>query len=349
MKKLLILALCLALILANALALAEEDAAQREVDGITYTLLRDGTWAATACREDAQRAAILPELEGRPVTAIRNAFANCRALEEVAIPEGIRVMTGGAFSQCVELTHILLPASLTQILDNPFQGCTKLTDIEIAPGNPALESVDGVLFNQPEGRLICYPCALSAEEYVVPKGTRVIGRSAFYRFGANDVPLKRITVSEGVTILEDLAFSSNYLDSFILPDSLTVLGNNCMPGSVSGLVYLPKGIACMEQNALSPTDIWFLVEPDSYALQHCVEDGLNFIVRGTEDAWRTAKVVKCRSWISLRSKPSTQSSRLARIPLGEQVEVQASENEMWACRYQGKTGYVRAENLKLEG
>ena len=68
---------------------------------------------------------------------------------------------------------------------------------------------------------------------------------------------------------------------------------------------------------------------------------------GDEGGWMSAAVDYCDAWISLRSEPSTKAAKLAEIPLGAQIEVQPADEGFFLCRYQGMTGYVLAQYIRL--
>ena len=57
-------------------------------------------------------------------------------------------------------------------------------------------------------------------------------------------------------------------------------------------------------------------------------------------------VVNCNDWVSLREKASASSARLAKVPLGTQVDncVQVSEGFVY-CSYRGVYGYIQAQYL----
>ena len=57
-------------------------------------------------------------------------------------------------------------------------------------------------------------------------------------------------------------------------------------------------------------------------------------------------VVNCESWVSLREKASTSAARLARVPLGTQVDecIQVSDDFIY-CRYHGLYGYIQFQYL----
>lgn len=63
----------------------------------------------------------------------------------------------------------------------------------------------------------------------------------------------------------------------------------------------------------------------------------------------TMYVVNCDEWISLRSAPSTKSSRITTIPLGDSCGfIEASSNGFYKIAYNGKIGYALAQYLSVE-
>jgi len=62
----------------------------------------------------------------------------------------------------------------------------------------------------------------------------------------------------------------------------------------------------------------------------------------------TMIVVNCDSWVSLRSKPSTKASRLAKVPKGEILDAFECDNsKFYECDYDGQTGYILKKYLQL--
>ncbi len=61
------------------------------------------------------------------------------------------------------------------------------------------------------------------------------------------------------------------------------------------------------------------------------------------------RVVRCKSFVSLREKRAASSRRLAKVPLGALVLAfpeEGEENGFIACVYQGKRGYILSEYLQ---
>ena len=83
-----------------------------------------------------------------------------------------------------------------------FDACTALTQINVASGNTAYCSENGILFNKDKTTLICYPAGKPETDYTIPSSVTVIGKNAF----SNCVAITTLTIPAGVTIIEDYAF-----------------------------------------------------------------------------------------------------------------------------------------------
>lgn len=58
-------------------------------------------------------------------------FMNCELLEEVILPENLKILPAYSFYRCISLKKIRLPKTLTSICDRSFSECESLSEIEI--------------------------------------------------------------------------------------------------------------------------------------------------------------------------------------------------------------------------
>lgn len=150
-------------------------------------------------------------------------FGWCSSLTSVRIREGVTTLEGEAFSGCNALSSITIPASVVNVPNNPFDGCYSLTSIKVVAENPVLATIDNVLFDKVEKRLICYPCAFTATSYAIPQGIRVIGKRAF----TNCTRLRSVTIPDSVVTIQESAFlGCDGLRSVTLPASVTDVQGN---------------------------------------------------------------------------------------------------------------------------
>ena len=223
MKKLALL-ICILFVCCLPFAAAQEDAITYQNGDFFYILLENGTAEISRYWGDVSELIIPDELDGYAVTSIGdNSFWNCYSLTNITIPDSVTSIGHNAFGGCENLISIAIPDSVISIGANPFPYCASLTEINVSPDHPVLETIDGVLFDKNDRKLITYPYAFGSESYSIPQGTLAIGDMAFYLCET----LTDITIPEGVTSIGNLAFGDCYnLASITLPDSIVTIDAN---------------------------------------------------------------------------------------------------------------------------
>ncbi len=153
------------------------------------------------------------------VTSIGDyAFCNCTSLTGITLPTGLTSIGSAAFAGCSKLADTLtVPAGVTNIDSNTFSGCSGLTGIEVAAGNPKYHASGNCLIDTATKTLVM-GCANS----VIPAdgSVTIIGKSAFRNFRS----LTTLIIPEGVTTIEQYAFSFSSLKSIAIPASVTHIG-----------------------------------------------------------------------------------------------------------------------------
>ena len=140
---------------------------------------------------------------GGSVTGIGEwAFAGCKSLTAVAIPDSVTSLGDRAFFGCESLTTVAIPASVTRIGTGAFAYCKNLTDILPASGNTSFRSVDGVLFSKDGKTLLAYPAGKKQAEYAIGNQVTHIADQAF----AGCEHLKQITIPDSVERIGKVAF-----------------------------------------------------------------------------------------------------------------------------------------------
>lgn len=103
------------------------------------------------------------------VTSIgASSFFRCNNLTNVSIPNGVISIGASAFAECRALTGVTIPDSVTDIAAGAFASCNSLTGINVASGNSAYCSVNGVLFSMDQTLLHTYPAGKDAQSYSIP-------------------------------------------------------------------------------------------------------------------------------------------------------------------------------------
>lgn len=120
------------------------------------------------------------------------------------IPDEVVAIDGWAFGYCTGLTDLFIPKSVIRHEMTSFRADgTALQKIEVAEDNPAYCSVNGVLFNADQTRLIRYSGARKGN-YVIPSGVTSIDPYAF----TGSPGLTAVTIPNSVTSIGYYAFGN---------------------------------------------------------------------------------------------------------------------------------------------
>ena len=112
---------------------------------------------------------------------------------------------------------LILPDGIREIEPGAI-AFNDLEEIRIENGS-AYETVDGVLFQRDQHKLVAYPRGKKEASYTVPEGTEIIGENSFYFTNV----LEKIHLPDSVRLIEEGAFYT-------------------IPSFPSMTVYLPKSI-----------------------------------------------------------------------------------------------------------
>ncbi len=187
------------------------------------------------------------KLDGHKVVAIgADAFAGCRSLTGIVLPDTIEEFGPRAFYYCSQLAEIKFPKSLRKMGDetfkkchklkrvnismysrqteqepiaSQFRGCDKLERIDADPDNPVFVSVAGVLYSKDKTALVLYPHVRKGVNLL--PSVRIIDRYAFAGWRGGD----HIKLPEGVVEVRARAFEdAGRLSTVEFPRSLRRLG-----------------------------------------------------------------------------------------------------------------------------
>ena len=171
---------------------------------------------------------ILGEYNGKPVTKIgREAFADCKAV-----------------------TSIIIPDSVSYIADDAFINCTNLRKIYVDSENSYYCTLDNVLFNKSKTEIIRYPQAKVGNSYTIPNSVTSIEGEAF----SGCTNLKEVKIPDSVTSISGGAFSGcTSLEKIEIPDSVMSIGyyafDNCSQNLViNGYTYSAAHDYAMENS-----------------------------------------------------------------------------------------------------
>lgn len=149
-------------------------------NGLTYENYENNHIVITDCDPSLTSVEVPAEIDGVEVTEIgSSAFAYCRDLTSVTLPETIIGIMDSAFDCCESLTTIQVPARTGVVYDDAFDGCDTLESITVAAGSTSFKSVDGVLMEYDGSTIVRYPAGKADTAYTVPDGVTDFNYGAF--------------------------------------------------------------------------------------------------------------------------------------------------------------------------
>lgn len=207
----------------------------KTIDNFTYVVTSDNTVKITNYGGSEEVLEIPSELDGKKVTAIGySAFAECRNLTKVVIPETVTTIENYAFSYCTALKEVELTDEIVSLGNYVFKGCKDLVKINIP----------NQLTSLPSGLFM--GCS-SLEEITLPEGLIAITDNVFTHCNS----LQSIELPESITEIGMSAFSGCIqLERVVLPESVKTLGTSAFSDCISlREVSLPSKISQVGQSA----------------------------------------------------------------------------------------------------
>lgn len=151
-----------------------------------------------------------------------NAFSYVGALTKVVFSQSVISLNAYTFNCCPALSVISLGDGLASFDPIAVFASDSLKSIEVSKNNKSFSSQNGILYNIQKTRLICYPCGIQDESFIVPETVDSIGNYAFY----NNNYLKRVTLSEMTENIYSCAFAYSSVEEVDFPSSLREIADN---------------------------------------------------------------------------------------------------------------------------
>ena len=184
----------------------------------------------------------------------------------VAIADGTKTVTYSAFSGCGQITQLDIPEGVTDFcvlgtdldmlqtinipstLTNDLGWCKQpaLTTIHVAEDNPALCSIDGVLYSKDKTTLVRYPAGRAETEYVLPDDLLKIGDYAF----AYTTHLQTLNTNSSLDSIAAHAFYQSGITQATLNAPLRYIGKEAFSESANlTTLSLPASLKRIGSNA----------------------------------------------------------------------------------------------------
>lgn len=221
------------------------------------------------------------------VTLEESAFAHCVSLVNVIIPDGVSEIPNQCFSECRSLSNIYIPSSVKKIGSYAFHSC-KLSSVVFAE-NSTLETIEPGAFYDPNLKEITLPKSLKNAERSFDSGLKTIS----FEEGTTRIPdyiayycssLECVNLPESVTEIGSYAFAQSKLQSLLLLEQVTTIGESALPTNADFVLYCYPGSAA-ETYAIE-NEITYASPAKDSMLEVCVyDDNQNQITTGYSVVW----------------------------------------------------------------
>ncbi len=213
---------------------------------------------------------------------INGTLLYCDPEGDYVVPDGVTHITFGSLdgseSINTKLKTVTIPKSVREIDLNTFMYIENVTAINVAEGNEAFSSLDGVLFNKNKTALIVYPKAKVSEEYVIPDTVETICSDAFYQAETKKVvipdsvrnvepyafdicQMSEVRIPSTWTEIPDWSFADSRIETIDIPEGITRIGEGAFRGCVES-VTLPSTLNEIGKQAFLLSDVKTITIPD---------------------------------------------------------------------------------------
>lgn len=146
-------------------------------------------------------------------------FLGNKYLEDVVISDTVTTILNDAFYNCSNLKSISIGKKVSKIDEVWLYNNPLLQSITVDKDNKYFSSVDGVLFNKDQTKLLIFPSSNNITSYFIPSSVVHIGYNSF----TQTKYLEEVIVSSTVTTIDVYAFNdclvTIYVDNTSLPSN----------------------------------------------------------------------------------------------------------------------------------
>lgn len=165
-----------------------------------------------------------------------DAFCDCKYLQNIKLPESVKILGDSVFKNCINLTDFVLVNNIQEIGEETFIGCSNLENIVISTN----------LINIPSKT---FKDCTALKEIVMSHSVKGMGDRVF----SGCLELKKVELSFEIRIIAEYAFENCIaLDDVYIPSSVREIRENAFDGCV-GLkeIYIHSSVRKIGENAFN--------------------------------------------------------------------------------------------------
>ncbi len=228
-------------------SITSEEPEEIIVDGDFGYVLAEGVAQLCAYYGEATVLDLPEELGGHSVTAItEGTFAKNDKLTQINVCNSVVNVAEGAFSGCTTLKKVSFGNGVAVVYASSFDACPALETIEVSVTNVNFTSVDGVLYTEDKSVLVRCPQGFSAEEFVIPEGTGLVGDGAFKKCSG----VKSVVLPKACALSPNAFFHCDNMQSFSFEGTVNAIPDYCFFGCVLlEEISIPEGVESLGEYA----------------------------------------------------------------------------------------------------
>lgn len=168
------------------------------------------------------------------------------SISKIKLSDSIIDIEGKAFNNCSSLTEIFFGNGVINLPDNLFDKCTNLERITVNEVHSAFNSINGVLYNADNTKLIYTPLKFT-EDIALPNTLKEIPSYAFAKR-----KVSAITLPNSITTIGEYAFQNCTADIIWLgTPTISQVSSYSFADYDGKEINLPKSITSISSNAFS--------------------------------------------------------------------------------------------------
>ena len=204
-----------------------------------------------ACNSFSKCSALTSLTTGNNLKNIADdAFEKCYNLADIIISDSVETIDRSAFSDCYNVKNLTIGKNFSGKIENTFKMdyYHNFASFNISEFNSNYSSDDfGVLYNKDKTILIRYPSGATNKTYIIPNSVTALADSAFYW----DSSLESLIIPDNVTKIGNHCFEMSNISNIDLSDNIIELGADAFRYCKIKEINLPNNLVSIGGKAFA--------------------------------------------------------------------------------------------------